>query len=88
MNELQFTYKNWKGIISERRIDIHSIKIYYGEVEWHKGEQWLMEAIDLDKNDFRTFAIKDILSPFNLDFIINECMIYGKTEDLLKPQFQ
>jgi hypothetical protein len=30
MNELQFTYKNWKGEISERRIDKHSIKIYYG----------------------------------------------------------
>jgi predicted DNA-binding transcriptional regulator YafY len=62
MNELTFTYKNWKDIISKRKIDAHSIKIYYGEVEWHEGEQWLMEAIDLDKNDFRTFAVKDILS--------------------------
>lgn len=62
MNELKFTYKNWKGEISERRIDAHSIKIYYGEVEWHQGEQWLMEAIDLKKEEFRTFAIKDILS--------------------------
>jgi predicted DNA-binding transcriptional regulator YafY len=69
MNELKFTYKNWKGIISERRIDMYSIKIYYGEVEWHEGEQWLMEAIDLDKNDFRTFAIRDIVGEFSLDFI-------------------
>jgi predicted DNA-binding transcriptional regulator YafY len=69
MNELTFTYKNWKGEISERRIDVHSINIYYGEVEWHEGEQWLMEAIDLDKNDFRTFAIKDIIGEFSLDFI-------------------
>lgn len=69
MNELTFTYKNWKGQVSERRIDLHSIKIYFGEVEWHKGEQWLMEAIDLDKNDYRTFAIRDILSEFPLDFI-------------------
>lgn len=62
MNELTFTYKNWKGIVSERRIDIHSINIYYGEVEWHEGEQWLMDSYDVEKDDFRTFAIKDILS--------------------------
>jgi len=69
MNELKFTYKNWKGEISERRIDTHSIKIYYGEVEWHQGRQWLMSAIDIDKDDFRTFAIRDIIGEFLLDFI-------------------
>jgi hypothetical protein len=72
MNELKFTYKNWKCEISERTIDTLSIKIYYGEVEWHKGEQRLMEAIDLDKNDFRTFAIRDIISPFFFEDIIKE----------------
>ena len=69
MNELTFTYKNWKDEIAKRRIDTHSIKIYYGEVEWHKGEQWLIKAYDVQKQDFRTFAIKDILSEFSLDFI-------------------
>jgi predicted DNA-binding transcriptional regulator YafY len=69
VNELTFTYKNWKCEISERTIDTHSINIYYGEVEWHKEEQWLMEAIDLDKKDFRTFAIQDIIGDFSLNFI-------------------
>jgi predicted DNA-binding transcriptional regulator YafY len=69
MKELKFIYKNWKGEISERRIDQHSINIYYGEVEWHEGEQWLMEAIDLDKDDYRTFAVRDIIGDFSLDFI-------------------
>lgn len=69
MNELKFTYKNWKGEVSERRIDTHSVKIYYGEVEWHQGEQWLMEAYDVAKQDFRTFAIRDIIGEFPLDFI-------------------
>jgi predicted DNA-binding transcriptional regulator YafY len=62
MNELKFTYKNWKDEVSIRTININSINIYYGEVEWHKGEQWLMKAYDVRKQDFRIFAIRDILS--------------------------
>jgi len=69
MEELKFTYKNWKDEISERRAYTQSIKIYYGEVEWHKGEQWLMVAFDIDKQDYRTFAIRDIIGEFPLDFI-------------------
>jgi hypothetical protein len=43
-----------------------------GEVEWHQGRQWLMQSIDMDKQDFRTFAIKDIIGEFSLDFIKGE----------------
>ena len=61
IKELKFIYQNWKGEISTRTIDGNSINIYYGEVEWHKGEQWIMEAMDLDKQDIRHFALKDII---------------------------
>ena len=56
-----FKYKNWKGKVSDRNIHGDSIKIYYGNVEWHDGSQWLMEAFDIDKNDIRHFALKDII---------------------------
>lgn len=73
-NEIIFTYKNWKGITSVRRIDKKSIVIKFSESEFHKedGEQWIMDAYDLDKNDFREFAIKDIVGYIELDFLKNK----------------
>ena len=56
---LKFSYKNWKGKISDR--EIYPIFIYYGNTEYHKGNQWLLEAFDIDKNAKRIFALKDIL---------------------------
>ena len=32
----------------------------FSSTEWHKEEQWLLKALDLDKNEDRDFAIKDI----------------------------
>ena len=55
-------YKNWKNITSER--NIIPVKIWYGRTEFHNEEQWFMESFDLDKNDIRNFALKDILSIF------------------------
>ena len=53
-------YTNWKGVTSFRRIIPK--KIFFGSTEWHKEEQWLLEALDVDKNAYRSFAIKDIKS--------------------------
>ena len=52
---------NWKDEIAVRSVYGDSIKIYYGNVEWHDGDQWIMEAIDLDKNAVRHFAMRDII---------------------------
>jgi hypothetical protein len=60
MKHLIFEYKNWKGIIGIRKVI--PIKIWYGEVEYHEGEQWLLEAYDSEDNDkIKNFAVKDIL---------------------------
>ncbi len=32
----------------------------WGETEWHPGEQYLLEALDVEKDSLRTFAVKDI----------------------------
>lgn len=53
-------YTNWKGVTALRRIIPK--KIFFGSTEWHKEEQWLLEALDVDKNADRSFAVKDIKS--------------------------
>jgi hypothetical protein len=56
---VRILYTNWKGQVSWRRILPTAIK--FGSTEWHPAEQWLLEAVDLDKDAPRTFAIKDIV---------------------------
>lgn len=55
----QVKYKNWKGEIGIRHII--PLEILYGSTEYHKEEQWLMKAWDLDKKDYRTYALRDVL---------------------------
>lgn len=56
---VEFTYKNWKGETSERKLI--PMNLYRGTTEFHKEEQLLLIAFDIDKKDIRTFAIKDII---------------------------
>jgi hypothetical protein len=39
---------------------IKPIKLWFGNTRWHKEEQWLLEALDLEKIIERVFALKDI----------------------------
>ena len=56
--QVKILYKNWKGKTSYR--NIIPMKIEFKSTEWHKEEQWILEALDVDKNETRGFAIKDI----------------------------
>ena len=56
--DVSVIYTNWKGETSIRRI--LPIQVVFTSNEWHKEEQWLLEARDLDKDAIRTFAMKDI----------------------------
>lgn len=56
---IKVKYRNWKGEVAVRTIVPK--KIFYGSSEYHKGEQWLMEVYDVDKNESRTYALKDVL---------------------------
>ena len=51
-------YKNWQGETGKRKIV--PMKITWGATEWHPKEQWLLKVWDLDRNDFRMFALTDI----------------------------
>lgn len=51
-------YTNWRGEYGVR--NICPIKVWFGSTDWHPEPQWLLTAIDMDKNAERDFAIKDI----------------------------
>lgn len=51
-------YTNWEGITADRRIQ--PLHIWFGVTEYHKTPQFLLHAIDLDKNAERDFAMNDI----------------------------
>ena len=53
-----FEYRNHRGVEATRRV--HPVRILYGRTEWHREEQWLMEAWDAERRATRTFAMQDI----------------------------
>lgn len=54
----EILYTNWKGETRLRKII--PINIEFKATEWHKEEQWILNALDVEKNDYRGFAVKDI----------------------------
>lgn len=54
---IDFGYTNWRGEEAQRRAI--PVGITWGKTEWHPEEGWLLEAIDLDKNAPRQFALAD-----------------------------
>ena len=59
---INILYTNWKGETRVRRIIPK--KIWFGKTDWHPEDQWLLQALDTEKNESRDFAIKDIKSWF------------------------
>ncbi len=55
---IKLIYKNWRGEVAERTII--PLSIFLGKTEFHKEEQWLMRVYDLDKKDYRDYALKDV----------------------------
>lgn len=60
--KVTLVYTNYKGETSIRHVIPQ--RIIFGSNEWHKEDQWLMEATDLEKNAMRTFSMKDIRAWF------------------------
>jgi hypothetical protein len=57
-NIVVVNYTNYRGETQDRKI--RPIRIWFGSTQWHPTEQWLMDAIDLERNVQRTFAMCDI----------------------------
>lgn len=56
--EVSIVYTNYRGETAIRRIVPK--KIWFGKTDWHPEEQWLLDAVDMEKNAERSFALKDI----------------------------
>lgn len=56
---IKVKYKNWQGNISIRNIIPQNI--YYGNTQFHKEDQWLMNVWDVEKDAQRTYAMLDII---------------------------
>ena len=57
-SRVQFWYKNWKGETSLRKAVL--VTVYFGKTKYHTESQWLVKALDLDKQQSRTFAMRDM----------------------------
>ena len=55
---VKILYTNWKNKTKYRLIK--PINIEFKSTEWHKEEQWILNAVDIEKNEIRNFAMKDI----------------------------
>jgi predicted DNA-binding transcriptional regulator YafY len=55
---VKILYRNWKGQIAVRSIEPSGI--WYGTTQWHPESQWFLRALDLDKNEWRDFALRDV----------------------------
>jgi len=58
---LAVKYRNWRGEEAVRRIV--PVRVWFGACSWHPEPQWLLDAVDADKGEERTFAMKGILGP-------------------------
>lgn len=57
-SDVVIDYTNYRGERGLRRI--RPLRIVFDGNEWHPEPQWLVVALDLDKNAERSFAMKDI----------------------------
>ncbi|PZQ86048.1 MAG: hypothetical protein DI549_00630 [Ancylobacter novellus] len=55
---LYFTYRNWRGEVSER--SVVPLYVWHGATEWHPEAQWLLHAFDASKRQDRDFAMADM----------------------------
>lgn len=55
---LGFHYTNYKGETAYRKV--RAMSVFFGTTQWHPEPQWMMQAIDLDKGEYREFAMKDM----------------------------
>lgn len=58
LNDVTFTYTNYRGETSMRRV--RPIAISFEATVYHPEPQWLLRAQDLNKEGERIFAMKDI----------------------------
>jgi len=56
---IELVYRNHRGEVRTRRI--RPLGIYFGSTQWHPEPQWLVNAVDLEDDAVKQFALKDFL---------------------------
>lgn len=56
--QMRIIYTNYRGETSVRNLRVYNL--FWGTNEWHKEPQWIVEALDVDKQVSRSFALKDM----------------------------
>ncbi len=59
---VSFVYTNYIG--ETRWRNVVPIEIRFTSTEWHPIKQWHLIALDLDRDQYRSFAVSDIKTPF------------------------
>lgn len=59
-SQVYIDYTNYRGERSVRLIQPVPNGVFWGSNEFHKEDQWLLPAIDVEKKVLRTFALRDI----------------------------
>lgn len=53
-----FVYRNWCGETAHRLVE--PVAVWFGRTQWHPEMQWFMRAVDVEKQEVRDFAMKDM----------------------------
>ncbi|MCE7028433.1 hypothetical protein [Jiella avicenniae] len=48
-------YTNWRGETADRTIIPE--RVWFGHTEWHPQDQWMLNALDVEKDTYRDFAL-------------------------------
>ena len=59
---IEFTYRNHRGQIEQRRVDVDSIE-YIRDPGFHYQPGWFLSGKDLDRDARRSFALTHIILP-------------------------
>lgn len=57
-HDVSIDYTNHRGERRMRKIRPHHI--FFGETEYHPGQQWFVVAYDIEKGAARTFAMSGV----------------------------
>jgi hypothetical protein len=55
---VKLVYTNYRGETSVRLVVPE--RFWYGESVYHSGLQWFMDALDIEKDARRSFALRDV----------------------------
>jgi predicted DNA-binding transcriptional regulator YafY len=67
MYEIKFTYKNYKGEISERTVEFQKLE-YIARPGFGYKPSWFLTGLDKDRNEIRSFDLGSIVVPLGSSF--------------------